>query len=78
MMSLLFAGVVDHNDNAVETGMNVQRKGNKRDVCDILSTTPFPLECNGLTLKCVERLYYMYLYEGCDYAAILGLACGEV
>jgi hypothetical protein len=51
MMSLLFAGVVDHNDNAVETGMNVQRKGNKRDVCDILSTRPFPLECNGINVE---------------------------
>ena len=48
MMSLLFAGVVDHNDNAVETGMNVQRKGDKRGVRDILSTRPFPLECNGI------------------------------
>lgn len=47
MMSLLFAGMMDHNDNAVETGMNVQRKGSKRDVRDILSTRAFPFECNG-------------------------------
>jgi hypothetical protein len=48
MMSLLFAGVVDHNDNAVETGMNVQRRGNERGVRDILSTRTFPLACNRI------------------------------